>query len=383
MYKKLLCRLAALCTVLILTVSLAPAGSAANSGMGNFREVGVYPGFSDVPEDVWYTNDVKQACRLGLMGGKGNGLFDPDGNLTLAEAVTIAARIHSIYHGKVFNPGGNPWYQNAVDYAVENYILYEDEYENYTLNAYREDFANILFYALPVEEYPRINRVAWVSDLTWENEYIDEMYTLYAAGVLTGSNTGAFQPDSYITRSQAAAIVARVAKTENRQSLSVTTHAPGEVVTGANGNFKISVPKDQGWDVVTNEVNDDGICEFTCALDNMHMYMGINVYPKSNYTDALAPESVMEQVVLKVLEEDPDYTPDDEGIFDAMFRGYIGYALDYDCSTEDGVNMHGEYFCMENSTQLYIIQFEYDKDNSTDDEDTQLWNIRYSLDIAI
>lgn len=45
--------------------------------------------FTDVPEEEWYAKFVKAAYENGLMKGKGNGIFDPDGYLTRAEAATM------------------------------------------------------------------------------------------------------------------------------------------------------------------------------------------------------------------------------------------------------------------------------------------------------
>lgn len=47
--------------------------------------------FTDVPAEQWYASEVKSTYELGLMQGVGGGLFQPDGNVTVAEAVTMAA----------------------------------------------------------------------------------------------------------------------------------------------------------------------------------------------------------------------------------------------------------------------------------------------------
>ena len=43
--------------------------------------------FTDVPAEQWYASEVKSTYELGLMQGVGGGLFQPDGNVTVAEAV--------------------------------------------------------------------------------------------------------------------------------------------------------------------------------------------------------------------------------------------------------------------------------------------------------
>ena len=53
--------------------------------------------FSDVPANQWYTDNVAAAFELGLMKGTSATTFHPFGDVTVAEAITMAARIHSIY----------------------------------------------------------------------------------------------------------------------------------------------------------------------------------------------------------------------------------------------------------------------------------------------
>ena len=54
--------------------------------------------------------------------------------------------------------------------------------------------------------------------------YADAVYLLYRAGVLTGSDSaGTFRPDSTIKRSEAAAIVTRMADPSLRQRITLTS----------------------------------------------------------------------------------------------------------------------------------------------------------------
>lgn len=49
--------------------------------------------FSDVPEGIWYAEGVNAIASLGLVEGKGEGLFDPDGVLTQEEFLTVMGRM--------------------------------------------------------------------------------------------------------------------------------------------------------------------------------------------------------------------------------------------------------------------------------------------------
>jgi hypothetical protein len=65
-----------------------------------FEKVNTYNGnFSDVKDTSWYAENVKTAYELGFMNGKAEGKFDPDGNVTVVEGITMASRLHAIYRG--------------------------------------------------------------------------------------------------------------------------------------------------------------------------------------------------------------------------------------------------------------------------------------------
>ena len=79
--------------VLMAVVMLAVGANAA------FEKVNTYSNnFTDVPDSAWYAENVKTAYELGFMNGKSEGLFDPDGNVTVVEGITMASRLHAIYN---------------------------------------------------------------------------------------------------------------------------------------------------------------------------------------------------------------------------------------------------------------------------------------------
>lgn len=50
-------------------------------------------GFVDVPQGAWYADSVAYCAAHGLMEGKGDGVFDPDGLVTRKELAAVAARL--------------------------------------------------------------------------------------------------------------------------------------------------------------------------------------------------------------------------------------------------------------------------------------------------
>lgn len=195
--------------------------------LDNFRKAQTYTSgqFTDVPDGKWYAKAVQNAYELGLMKGGSDGAFATDNPITIAETLVLACRMNDIYYsGKGEFTQGKPWYQVYVDYAIENAIIGEGEYTDYTAPATREQFAWIMYCALPDRAFAQINDVA-VADIPDSASFSTDYYlggalTLYQAGILTGSGDGSFNPQDQIKRSEVAAIVSRMVMESERVALS-------------------------------------------------------------------------------------------------------------------------------------------------------------------
>ena len=183
--------------------------------------------FVDVPVSAWYADAVRDAWANGLIDGVDATHFEPDGSLTVAQAIKLAAALHQrIENGTVTLKNGSPWYRSYLEYAVEHDVI-EESYLGYSaaaLNApvQRAEFAHILYGA--AKPYAAINEIGAnaLPDVKTGDRYADEIYTLYRAGVLTGSDrNGTFYPTSLIRRSEAAAILIRAFDEEARRTLTL------------------------------------------------------------------------------------------------------------------------------------------------------------------
>ena len=175
-----------------------------------FEKSGTYTDglFIDVAPEDWYCGNVALAFSLGLMVGNGDGSFNTDGNISIAECVSIAARIHAAYTGAdIPTAKGSLWYEGAVRYALENGILTE-AFEDYSVPVSRRLFAQILSCALPPQVLEEVNRIeaGTIPDVAEDSA----VYLLYRAGVLRGDEDGSFYPDTQIRRCEVAAIVTRM-----------------------------------------------------------------------------------------------------------------------------------------------------------------------------
>lgn len=182
--------------------------------------------FVDVAKSAWYYNDVLIAWQDGLVNGRTATTYVPDGNITVAEAIKLAATMHQKYTtGTVTLSNGSPeWYSTYVAYAVANGIIQEGEYTNLNAVATRAQFASIFAAALPAEALKAINTVedGKIPDVKLSDSYGAAVYKLYQAGVLTGNDeAGTFAPMTSIKRSEVAAIVNRMMHEDSRKTLAL------------------------------------------------------------------------------------------------------------------------------------------------------------------
>ncbi|MDR3210200.1 MAG: trypsin-like peptidase domain-containing protein [Oscillospiraceae bacterium] len=202
----------ALCLSLLgLTVSAA--------SLSNIKRVRTYAAgtFTDVAQTDWFYGAVAGGYAYGYFDGRGDGTFDPQGSITLAELTKLAACLRSAYDddGAAFAASSaEPWYAPYASYAERHAILTPGEYASLDAPATRSDAAQILSRALPEEAFAASNTVAagTIPDVQPSYTYAPAVYQLYRAGILTGrDDNGAFYPNAYITRAEASAIVLRAA----------------------------------------------------------------------------------------------------------------------------------------------------------------------------
>ena len=201
--------------MLVIAVTLTVAVSAAGFTKTNTYADGT---FDDVKSTSWYAKEVASAYELGFMNGKAEGQFAPDGNVTVAEAITMASRVHAIYNGNEIAKVEGKWYDMYVQYALANGIIAEGQYENFDRNIMRYEMAVMFADSMPASYFEAKNDVKAIPDVNEDEVYHDKLMMLYKAGVVMGSTEyGDFLATNSIKRSETAAIINRVALPENRQ----------------------------------------------------------------------------------------------------------------------------------------------------------------------
>ena len=171
--------------------------------------------FSDVSDGAWYAPYVNAAAGAGLMQGTGEGSFSPDQTLSVAEVVTLAARLYAEENGGIV-PTSDPdqsWYQGAYDYCVDSSLFTAAEVpvSSMTDPATRFEMVDLLDRAVPDSEKTPIHSEVTVPDLSQSSPYGDVVYRWYQAGITQGDQDGNFNGGSQITRAETAAILCRLA----------------------------------------------------------------------------------------------------------------------------------------------------------------------------
>ena len=152
----------------------------------------VYEGqFADVKDGDWFAPSVVSAYEYGVLNGRGESSFAPSGNVTIAELLTIAARLRAIYTtgSDAVIPAAKEneaWYAPYVSYLKSQNLL-DNSFEGfYLLPASRAQMAGIFAFAVPEEWYTEPN-ASLVNSAYASREYITDVTdkTPYRSEILT------------------------------------------------------------------------------------------------------------------------------------------------------------------------------------------------------
>lgn len=225
-------RAAAACTAAVMI--LLSQGAYAET-LPNFWQQNTFDDYTytDISNGDWFYYYVAFAYEYGIMNGTGYGAFEPNGNISVAEAITVAARLNSIYYENNINMNievGNSelsWFVPYLAYAANQGIVGAYEFSgNYTRPATKAELAYILYKALPAC-FEKINDISPIPDVPTYNPYYVQILTMYEAGVLTGSDEyGTFYPESYVKRCEAAAMISKTVSTDLRSYFTLNQNKP-------------------------------------------------------------------------------------------------------------------------------------------------------------
>lgn len=204
----------------------AALGNALSTPASPFVRTQVYDNsFADVSEQDWFYSAVAAVYEYALINGYGEGLYMPEGDVTVAELLTLSARLHSTYYsggeavGFAAAGDSEPWYAPYVSYLQEQGILVED-LTSYDAAATRAQMAAVFAASLPEKCYDDRNAdfVAnayasrdFITDVNDYTPYQPQILWMYKQGLLTGTDAvGSFLPNKPVSRAEIAALLTRM-----------------------------------------------------------------------------------------------------------------------------------------------------------------------------
>ena len=204
------------------------------------QDIGNLKGFYDLGNHEWARpaiEDMSTGTYKGLFSGKtapneqGLAQFDPNGTMTRAEFITVVTR--ALYSDQLANlpaVSGEYWYANNYDIAVDNGLIFENEFkfDKSTLNAPmpREEMALILVRACEQmgEDTSGTVQTSRISDFsTVSDPYQKAVLQAFTLGLIAGKDdTGRFDPHATLTRAEGATVLYRLVREDKR--VDVTPH---------------------------------------------------------------------------------------------------------------------------------------------------------------
>ena len=176
--------------------------------------------FSDLDAKAWYHEGVDYALTNGLMNGVGGGKFEPDGQLTRAQLVTVLYRAAGEPDtGKQVNPftdvADDTWYTKAVIWAANNGIVNGVAKNTFAPDDSipREQIAAML-YRYAGAEAAKEDKLSAFPDAAKVSDWAKEALNWAVArglinGVADANGTASLEPQATATRAQIATILMR------------------------------------------------------------------------------------------------------------------------------------------------------------------------------
>lgn len=176
--------------------------------------------FSDLDAKAWYHEGVDYALTNGLMNGVGGGRFEPDGQLTRAQLVTVLYRAAGEPDtGKQVNPftdvADDAWYTKAVIWAANNGIVNGVAKNTFAPDdsITREQIAAML-YRYAGAEAAKEDKLSAFPDAAKVSDWAKEALNWAVAsglinGVADANGTANLEPQATATRAQIATILMR------------------------------------------------------------------------------------------------------------------------------------------------------------------------------
>lgn len=176
--------------------------------------------FTDVDIDYWANNDIGSLVSAGLLSGYPDGTFNPKGNITIKEFMTILSRQiakdptkgNPVVGNVVLQTNTGSWgyieSKSILDRIPSN-ELFKFNYINMDRPINREEVAFLIANALEMGIVYNTNFNKPLTDLA-TSVFHSEVRNLVNLGLISGYPDGTFKPKKNITRAEVATLFTRI-----------------------------------------------------------------------------------------------------------------------------------------------------------------------------
>ena len=163
---------------------------------------------TDVAPGSWYYAEVSAMAASGVIDGYGDGSFRPERIVTVAEAVTMTARMTGAETGEA----DGYWCGVQMDNAYRSGWISEADAARTEMDkpVTRELACKIISAALALS-YPAGTVLPFTDAGEVGPGYLSSVMAMYANGLIAGYEDGTLRPQDTLTRAQAAALLYRAA----------------------------------------------------------------------------------------------------------------------------------------------------------------------------
>lgn len=176
--------------------------------------------FADVAPESWYYASAAAGYEYALFNGRSETQFAPDAEITVAELLTLSARVRAAYEGDAIADTA-PWSPAPyADYLRQQGIYDEALTPLLSEKATRAQLAGIFAATLPEGCYDGRNATlitdacdsgAFITDVDELTPCREQILWMYRQGLLTGTDAqGSYHPAQTTTRAEVAAVLTRM-----------------------------------------------------------------------------------------------------------------------------------------------------------------------------
>ncbi|MBP5245848.1 MAG: S-layer homology domain-containing protein [Clostridia bacterium] len=179
----------------------------------------VYSSFCDMGRYAWANDAVERLYEKGVISGKGNAVFDPSAPVTREEFVKMLVNAAKIEGESGLKPdfedvNADEWYFPYVSVMFSRKIVTGISENLFGIgeNILRQDMAVMIYRALKDNNPASVTEEeSAFADFDNISDYAKEAVSfLESAGLISGAEDGKFNPDSFLSRAEAAVVINRL-----------------------------------------------------------------------------------------------------------------------------------------------------------------------------